>query len=121
MRYDMVAASTLAVALIAISTSGGWADSFSLPSTHFDDIGSFGYHGMDHDNGGGGSYSGGDSSSSHSAPSPAETKAHQLNQAGNKAYGNRDFDQAAAYYQEALRYEPNDGVIQQNLKNAQVI
>jgi tetratricopeptide (TPR) repeat protein len=47
-------------------------------------------------------------------------KAYNLNEEGNEAYKNRKWQDAIKYYKEALKYSPNDPIIRQNLKNAEL-
>lgn len=59
-----------------------------------------------------------------SMPRAAPTKgpnrlAYDANEKGVSYYKNKDWDRAILAYQEALRYTPDDPVIQKNLRNAQ--
>ncbi len=47
------------------------------------------------------------------------TRARELNQLGINKYNQRDWESAIKYFKQALKKSPSDGVIRQNLKNAE--
>ncbi|MDO9465483.1 MAG: tetratricopeptide repeat protein [bacterium] len=53
------------------------------------------------------------------APDPRKIEAFKLNEKGNQAYKAGNWKEAIDYYKKALINSPNDGVIRQNLTNAQ--